>query len=374
MGKPVLHRLLLDSQRTALVLLDHTLTIHYLNAAAEALLSASRRHLRARALESCWQDDGGMADTLRECLKIGQSITCREVPVRTLTGMMQTIDYSVARLEKDGQVDAHAGSRTPFLLLEMQPVERQLRLSREEGRAQAQQAINQLVRGMAHEIRNPLGGIRGAAQLMATALPDPEWQEYLNVIIAESDRLQALAGRMLGIGPAAARSEVNIHECLERARTLVQVEQPGLPIMRDYDPSLPTILADHDQLVQVLLNLVRNAMQVLVEHAVPDARILLRTRADRQLTLHGRCHRLVLRIDVIDNGPGVPESLQDALFFPMVTGRANGIGLGLPLAQDIARRHHGLIDCCSQPGCTCFSLLLPVMADRLPVLQEPCHV
>lgn len=345
-------RRLLDNQRTSLLGLDRGLCIRYLNTAAEALFHASHQQLVASRLGHFFPDADTLEAGLEGCLRNGRAFTCREVELRDLGGHIQCVDYSVAPLEEGG---------TDFaLLIEMQPVDRLRRMSREEGWQQAHVATRQLVRGVAHELKNPLGGIRGAAQLLANALPSNDWQEYLDVIVNESNRLCELADRLLGVNQMPEFQAVNIHECVERVRQLVQAEQPSMKLLRDYDPSLPELLVDRNQLVQALLNLVRNAMQSLLENKITDACIVLRTRALRQFTIDGERHRLVLRIDVEDNGPGVPASLQEALFFPLVTGRAQGTGLGLAIAQDIVRQHHGMVDCDSQPGHTCFSVLLPL--------------
>lgn len=346
------YRRLLDNQRTSLLVLDNELRIRYLNAAAESLLYASRQQLISTPLGHYFPDAPTVERRLRGCLRDGRPFTCREIELRDAGGHIQRVDYSVARLDEIGTQFA--------LLIELQPVDRLRRMSREEGWQQAHVATRQLVRGVAHELKNPLGGIRGAAQLLGDALPSTEWQEYIDVIVNESNRLCELAERLLGVKHAPDLKPVNIHECIERVRQLVQAEQPDLALVRDYDPSLPELSADRNQLVQALLNLVRNAMQSLLENRVDNARIVLRTRALRQFTVNGERYRLVLRVDIEDNGPGVPAALQEALFFPLVTGRAQGTGLGLAIAQDIVRQHDGLIDCDSQPGHTRFSLLLPV--------------
>lgn len=355
-------RHLLDNQRTSLLVLDRELRVRYLNAAAEALLYASSHQLISTHLAYYFPESSAMEEGLRGCLGNGLPFTRREVELRDAGGHIQLVDYSVACLEDIGMEFA--------LLIELQPVDRLRRMSREEGWQQAHLATRRLVRGVAHELKNPLGGIKGAAQLLADALPSNDWQEYLDVIVNESNRLCELADRLLGVDHAPELQPVNIHECVERVRQLVQAEQPSLNVVRDYDPSLPELLADRNQLVQVLFNLVRNAMQSLLENEVPDARIGLRTRALRQFTINGERHRLVLRVDVEDNGPGVPDSLQEALFFPLVTGRAQGTGLGLAFAQDIVRQHHGMIDCDSRPGYTCFSVLLPAPAQPVVFGRE----
>lgn len=355
------HKQLLDNQRTALLLLDQHLCIRYLNAAAEDLLQVGRQKLMGTPLAAYFIDAENCAQVFASCRSDGHPITCREMELRDTNGHILQVDYSVSHL--------HDNSGRPALLVEIQPVNQLLRLSREEGWQQAHLATRQLVRGVAHELKNPLGGIRGAAQLLASALPDPQWQEYLDVIIAESDRLSGLANRLLGAKRSLELQDTNIHQCLERVRQLLQAEHPTLAIERDYDPSLPDLQADQDQLLQALLNLTNNAVESMLENHINEPRLRLRTRAMRQFTINGQRHRLALRVDIIDNGPGVPEELREALFFPMVTGRAQGTGLGLAFVQDIASQHQGVVEYDSQPGHTCFSLILPFEPDA----QQAAH-
>ena len=219
--------------------------------------------------------------------------------------------------------------------------------------------MRSLVRGLAHEIKNPLGGLRGAAQLLERQLPSEELKEFTQVIIGEADRLQNLLDRMLGPNTPPNMRMINIHSVLERVRTLVEAENaslPGIELERDYDPSIPDVYGDAEQLIQVVLNLVRNAIQALGQ----EGRIVLRTRTQRQVTLGQKVHRLVLRVDIVDNGPGIPEPLQNDIFYPMVTGRADGTGLGLPIAQSVINHHGGLIECASRPGETVFTIYLPL--------------
>jgi two-component system nitrogen regulation sensor histidine kinase GlnL len=219
-----------------------------------------------------------------------------------------------------------------------------------------------LVRGMAHEIKNPLGGIRGAAQLLARELPDEGLKDYTNVIIAEADRLRNLVDRMLGSNKLPMLAMTNIHEVLERVCSLVEAEtQGGITLVRDYDPSLPDVLIDREQMIQAVLNIVRNAMQAIsAQNELRLGRITLRSRAMRQFTIGHIRHRLVAQIEIIDNGPGIPPELQDTLFYPMVSGRPDGTGLGLAITQNIISQHQGLIECDSHPGHTTFSIFLPL--------------
>lgn len=224
------------------------------------------------------------------------------------------------------------------------------------------QAMRKLVRGVAHEIKNPLGGIRGAAQLLERELPDAELKEYTRVIIEEADRLRVLADRMLGPRRLPTLRTVNPHECVERVVRLLEAEADGrVSIVRDYDPSLPDIEADPDQLIQAMLNIGGNGLQALLENPSKHPPVLLfKTRPMRQFTIGAKRHRLVLRIDIQDNGPGIPAELKQSIFYPMVSGRAAGNGLGLSIAQDIIHQYNGLIECDSYPGRTLFSIYLPL--------------
>ena len=253
---------------------------------------------------------------------------------------------------------------TDTLLVEMTPIEQQARLDREERLLSLAQSHKELVRNLAHEIRNPLGGIRGAAQLLQMELADRgELAEFTDVIVREADRLKALVDRLLDPHRRPRLvADVNIHELLERVRTLVLSEFPaGLAVVRDYDASLPEFRGDPEQLMQVLLNITRNAAQALAERiAAGDARIVLRSRAARQVTIVRERHRLALELHVQDNGPGVPAAILDRIFHPLVSGREGGTGLGLTLAQSFVEQHHGTIECESAPGRTLFRILLPL--------------
>ncbi len=349
----VMHKRLLDHLRTAVMLLDDELRVCYLNPAAEILLSTSASRIIGQVLPDYFRDDGNAHDALKQCIEDGNPFTRREAKLDVAPGVQVTVDYSITPLQEPGYPMA--------LLVEMQGLDRMLKISREEALVHAHQATRALVRGVAHEIKNPLGGIRGAAQLLERALPSADLAEYTRVIIDEADRLRSVADRMLGPRKPPAFADVTVHECLEHVRQLLLAEYPqGVRILRDYDVSLPDIPADRDQLIQVLLNLMRNAIQALLESGTEDAQVLLRTRVLRQFTIGSTRHRLVLRVDIEDNGPGIPEELRETLFYPMVSGRANGSGLGLSIAQSIISQHQGLIECDSEPGRTLFSLLLPM--------------
>ncbi|TSE21412.1 Nitrogen regulation protein NR(II) [Tepidimonas alkaliphilus] len=249
-------------------------------------------------------------------------------------------------------------------VVEMLPLEQQARQEREERLLEQAQANKELIRNLAHEIKNPLGGIRGAAQLLQLELGDrADLAEYTDVIVHEADRLQALVDRLLAPHRRAPQwGEVNIHEVCERVRAILLAEFPrGLEVVRDYDTSIPEFRGDRELLIQAVLNLAHNAAQALRERIeAGDARITLRTRVQRQVTFGKRRVRLALELHVIDNGPGVPEDIRDRIFYPLVSGRDGGTGLGLTLAQTFVQQHQGLIECDSRPGHTDFTILIPL--------------
>jgi two-component system nitrogen regulation sensor histidine kinase GlnL len=251
---------------------------------------------------------------------------------------------------------AGSGARS-LVLVEFIALDRHKQISREERLVADSESARQVLRGLAHEIRNPLGGLRGAAQLLERELADEELREYTRVIVHEADRLQNLMDRMLGPRTPPRLRAVSIHEVTERVFALISAEAPpGVRVEKDYDPSIPELAADAELLIQAVLNVARNA----VEAVEGRGQVLLRTRIHRQFTIGQRHHRLVARIDVVDDGPGVPEDLQERVFHPLVTGRHAGTGLGLSIAQSLVNQHGGLIECESRPGHTVFSILLPV--------------
>ena len=249
------------------------------------------------------------------------------------------------------------------IIVEMVPQEQQTRQDREERLAEQAQTNKELIRNLAHEIKNPLGGIRGAAQLLEMEMESPELTEYTQVIIREADRLQSLVDRLLAPHRRPHLvGDVNIHEVCERVRSLILAEFPkGLRVVRDYDISIPEFRGDREQLIQTVLNIAHNACQALVDRiAAGDASLTFRTRVSRQITFGKQRYRLALELHVIDNGPGVPDSIKDRIFYPLVSGREGGSGLGLTLAQTFVQQHHGLIEVDSVPGRTDFKILIPL--------------
>lgn len=354
-SSPALGYALLEQLATAVLLLDKQLVVLYANPAAEQLFATSRAHLVQRPVSLFFWEDEGCLDAMHSALSDQRRCTRREARLHfPSSAQVVTLDYTVTPFGSPG----HPAQQ---LLVELVPQDRVLRLSREDSLFTAHQATRALVRGMAHEVKNPLGGIRGAAQLLARQLPESDLQEYTDVIINETDRLSDLVDRMLGPRQRLNFEYINIHQVLERVRLILQAEVgDAIAVERDYDPSLPELYADSGRLIQVVLNIMRNAAQALQETpGLLPARITLRSRALRQFTIGARRHRLVCLIEVEDNGPGIEQSLLETLFYPMVTGRAQGTGLGLPIAQTIMQQHEGLIECESSAGHTVFRILMP---------------
>lgn len=347
------HRLLLDNLTTATLLLNAELRLEYMNPAAEMLLAVSGQRSHGQFISELFTESAEALNSLRQAVEQAHPFTKREAQLTSLTGQSITVDYAVTPILHQGQT---------LLLLEVHPRDRLLRITKEEAQLSKQETTKMLVRGLAHEIKNPLGGIRGAAQLLARELPEDGLRDYTNVIIEEADRLRNLVDRMLGSNKLPSLSMTNIHEVLERVCSLVDAEsQGGITLVRDYDPSLPDVLIDREQMIQAVLNIVRNAMQAIgAQNELRLGRITLRSRAVRQFTIGHVRHRLVARIEIIDNGPGIPAELQDTLFYPMVSGRPDGTGLGLAITQNIISQHQGLIECESYAGHTTFSIYLPL--------------
>src|SRR5690554_138337 len=353
---------LLEQLSVAALLLDKNLCVLYANLAAEQLFETSRAHLLNRPITLFFWEDNDCLDAFHNALLDQRSYTRREARLHfPSSAQVVTLDYTATPLSETEQQGQQ-------LLVELLPQDRVLHLSRQASLLTANQVTRALVQGMAHEVKNPLGGIRGAAQLLAQQLPNSELKEYTDVIIDEADRLSQLVDRMLGSHQQMNFTWINIHQVLERVCLILQAEVgDAIKLVRDYDPSLPELPADLDSLIQVVLNLVRNAAQALLENpSERPATLTLRTRTLRQFTLGTQRHRLVCLVEVEDNGPGIDSKLLKALFYPMVTGRTQGTGLGLPIAQAIVQQHNGLIKCDSKVGSTIFRIFLPFKSKLAP--------
>jgi two-component system nitrogen regulation sensor histidine kinase GlnL len=350
----------LDLLATAVVLVDDELVVHYMNPAAENLFEASSNSMAGVRLGRLFPEAGMLAAAIGYARANNSSYTEHDVELRGGGHSRVRVSCTVTPLDLPlGEFSAD------MVLLEMRHIEQQVKIAREERMLDLSQANRELIRNLAHEIKNPLGGIRGAAQLLDRELERPALHEYTQVIMMEADRLQSLMDRMLTPHRLPQSRPVNVHEVLERVRSLIIAEFPrGISIVRDYDVSLPLVKGDKEQLIQAVLNVARNAAQAITgkaagKHGDGRGEIGLRTRVVRQVTLARKRHRHAVAVEISDTGPGIPEELRERVFHPLVSGREGGSGLGLTLAQTFVTQHHGLISFESAPGNTCFTILLP---------------
>ncbi len=336
----------LDLLSSAILLLDEKRLIRHVNPAAENLFAISQRLWLGRSLASLLGESKVVDAALDNALRNNWSYTGHNIEAARSEHLPLHLDCTVTPIEAEGA----------RLLLEFRPIDQQLKVAREEREAVQQQANRDLIRNLAHEIKNPLGGIRGSAQLLERELNNPALREYTQVIISEADRLQDLMQRLLSSHRTMQPSQVSIHEILERVLRLIHAEFSGVRVRRDYDTSLPDLTGDREQLIQAILNIARNAAQAMSG----KGEIIFQTRARRQVTLAKKRFPLALELQVIDNGPGIPESIRDKIFYPLVSGREGGSGLGLTLAQSFVQQHYGTIEVDSRPGRTSFRILLPL--------------
>ena len=337
----------LEHLSTSVIVLDGQSRIVYLNPAAESLFALSSKNLMGHPMQHAFTHTEQLATAIQHALANNASYIEHDLTLGT---------HALGRLHMRCTATPLQNERHR-LLLEFHPIDRPLKLAREEQMLDQTQANRLLLRNLAHEIKNPLGGIRGAAQLLEQELEKPALREYTQVVIQEADRLRSLMENLLTPQHAPHFGALNIHEVLERVRSLVLAEMPtDLIVKRDYDTSLPPLRGDKEQLIQVLLNIVRNATQAMQGRGT----LVLRSRIARQVTLMKKRHPLVVMVQIIDNGPGVPPHLRDKIFYPLVSGRTDGHGLGLTLAQDFISQHQGSIEFDSEPGRTCFTIMLPL--------------
>jgi two-component system nitrogen regulation sensor histidine kinase GlnL len=319
-----------------------------MNAAAENLFGQSRERILRKSY-TLVLNEGLIKEHLEFVLNKEEPQAVRGCHLKAKHKESITVDCVASPLLKRGKLTC--------VVLELYRTDHQLRIAREEQLLSQQEATQTLVRGMAHEIKNPLGGLRGAAQLLDAELSDEGLKEYTHIIISEADRLQNLVDRMLGSREPIKNEMINIHEVLERVRRLVKADIPkNVKLRFDYDPSIPELYADRDNMIQIVFNIVGNALKAVGE----SGSILFKTRILRNYIINHKQHRIALQLEIIDDGKGVPEDISDKLFFPMISGSAKGTGLGLSIAQSLANRHHGVIEFTSKPGNTCFKLLLPI--------------
>ena len=343
---------LLENLNTVLVVIDNSLRIVYANHAGQALFATGTKQLYGQPLADFFVPNTINKARLRAAFRRGEDFTENEIKLYFRDNRVVLADLTVTNLStEDG----------PTLLFEVKKIDQQKRISRENQQHAQHYAARELIRGLAHEIKNPLGGIRGAAQLLEKALESAEQKEFTQLIIEQSDRLRNLVDRLLGPNSLPRLEWCNLHRPLEKVRSLMKADTTqAIAITRDYDPSIPEVRVDPDMLQQAVLNIVRNAVQALRDSKTPNPQIRLVTRIERQLTIHGHRHPLAAQIKIIDNGPGIPSEIRDTLFYPLVTSKDSGSGLGLSIAQTLVNHHDEKIEVDSRPGHTEFILSLPI--------------
>lgn len=345
------HQDILDAIKVAIVVVDAQFAIRYMNNTAEDFCGGSLEHFRGEKIGSLFQGHEVTEEALQQCFDAYETYTLRQVKLTVSATNQQTV-ANIA-------VSPISGQR---LVFEIEPFDRVLFMNREDQMRNAQLASRQLVRGMAHEIKNPLGSIRGAAQLLRKELVTSEQTDYTDLIIGEVDRLKTLVDRMLGPNHTPCFEAVNIHEVIENVLRIVSSKaNVTWELQRDYDPSMPGVLGDFDQLTQAMLNIIQNAHEATQNATSPQ--LVVRTGIEHQFTIGRTRHPMVARIEVEDNGIGIPADIQDQIFFPLVTGKATGTGLGLAITHTIIGMHHGLIVCNSEPGFTKFVMYLPLATE-----------
>lgn len=364
---------IVDNLNTAVLLLDSELSVLCINPAAEILLGISAKKVTSKSIDQLLINDHKIIESINNVLITNHPFTRRETSIQFHDHTI-TVDLTVQPIQSLLQ--------ETLLLIELNQLDRHLHISREENLLAQHETVRALLRSMAHEVKNPLGGIRGAAQLLERELEQildrSDLTEYTRVIIDEADRLKNLVNRILGPNALPNRAMVNIHSVTERVRSLLKADKNcDVNIFFDYDTSIPEVEFDPEHLIQAVLNIVRNAVQALAEQeplpadgsllpadgsSTPEQekKITIKTRVLRHFNIAHKRHKLVAKMDIIDNGPGISKKMQERIFMPLITGRAEGTGLGLSIAQSLISQNGGLIECHSKPGKTVFTLLLPI--------------
>ena len=340
---------IIDHLATSVLLFDENLHLVSINSAGESLLSMSSKRILGLTPEKIWPDATFFSDMIRKSFQFVRTRIERGVEMDLINRDSVKVDCIFTPIVINDE--------TKEIIVELVGVDTFVREMQEFNHQTVQKVAKESVQGMAHEIKNPLGGIRGAAQLMEKELDDESLFEYTKIIINESDRLRNFLDRMMAANTHPVRTDTNIHEIIEYVISIIRVESSrNLNIEKDYDPSIPTTNADREQLIQAVLNLLRNAVQATTD----DERILLKTRIQRQITIQNKLNKLAIQLDIIDNGPGIPAEIESGAFYPMVTGHAEGTGLGLSIAQQLIQSHGGIINYDRKDNNTYFSILLPI--------------
>ena len=341
-------RRIVENLATAVLLFDKELRLVSINSAGEGLLSVSQKRVSGMRPNKIWPNSTFFYEAIQRSLYSGTTCIERGVDLNLNNGQQIKVDCMITPVVVDDAAEE--------ILVELIDTHAFVRVMQEVNQETVQAAAKESVQGMAHEIKNPLGGIRGAAQLLERELDNKDLLEYTGIIINECDRLRNFIDRMLTTSTHPVKSDMNIHEVLEYVVSVVRAENSHkLNIKKDYDPSIPTIKADREQIIQAVLNLLRNAVQAIAK----EGHITLVTRIQRQVTIRHQLYRHIIVLDIIDDGPGIPPEIESGAFYPLVTGRAEGTGLGLSIAQQLIQSHGGLINYERKDNNTCFSILLP---------------
>lgn len=348
----------MESLVTAIIVCDKNLIVNYINPSTESLFEVSAKQAINNNISIFFEDNNNFFKKILQKVD-EQNNSYKEHEYFIQTHQKKTICVSLT-------VSALIDSKDEFVI-EFIQIDQQLKVAREERMFIQQQANTELLRNLAHEVRNPLGGLRGAAQLLEQELIEDSLKEYTQIVINEADRLQNLMNRMLTPHQMPVYKKTNIHEILERVRSLILSEfSNDISFVRDYDVSLPEFIVDREKLIQAILNIARNGAQAMKQNKQDDMQLTFITRAERQIVFRKKKHATAIRIDIVDNGPGIKNELIDKIFFPLVTGSEKGSGLGLSLAQNLISFHQGMIDCHSVPGNTVFSIILPIENNLKP--------
>lgn len=347
---------IIDNLHTAVIVLNNNLQIVCMNPAAEMLFHISNKRAKKKKINELVIKEHEFTDRLERSLVSNHPYNVYDDQLHIHNKQILEIDYSVSPVQYTGLGIC--------LLLEFTRLKPLHKLSHEESILSQYEASKSLLRGLAHEIKNPLGGIRGAAQLLERELHDDTNKQFTQIIIAETDRLKNLLDRMVGPKDLPTKSNINIHKVLEHVRQLVAAEHDRIQIAADYDPSIPELYADESMMVQIILNITRNAVTAITSTMEKQGKIIFKTRTQRNCSIGTKTYQLVARIDIEDNGGGVSQDIQEKIFMPMITGHAEGTGLGLSIAQSLAQQHDGIIEFTSGPNKTVFSILIPIKTQN----------
>jgi two-component system nitrogen regulation sensor histidine kinase GlnL len=343
---------IIDNLHSAVIVIGENLQVVCMNPAAEMLFHISNTRAIKKNIRQLIINENEFFDRLERSLISAHPYTVYEAQLLVHNHQVIDVDYSVSPIQflAEGK----------YLLLEFIRINTQQKLSHEESILSQYEASKSLLRGLAHEIKNPLGGIRGAAQLLERELNDDDSKQFTQIIINEADRLKNLLDRMIGPKNIPTKSEINIHKILEHVRQLILAENDNISLTVDYDPSVPELYADESMMIQVILNITRNAVTAINTSDNKNGKIKFKTRTQRNCNIGSHTYPLVAKIDIEDNGAGVSEDLHEKIFMPMITGHADGTGLGLSIAQSLVQQHNGLIEFTSEPEKTIFTILLPI--------------